>query len=77
MKLAELSPAYRVGGEAITGRIEELRKRLKAEKDPEARRILRRRIRELRPMQRQCEELAELTARYYERGYCRDERYTI
>ena len=77
MKLSELSPAYRAGEEAILGRIRELSDRLEVAVDPEEIAALRRRIRDLRPLQRECRELAELTARYYERGYHRNEKYTV
>ena len=38
---------------------------------------LKRRIAELQVLRRQSSELAELTKRYYERNYHRDERYTL
>ena len=73
MKLSELAPAYRAEERAIRKRIQWLEERLRTEGDPEERLRLRRRIRDLEPMLRQCRELAELTARYYERGYWRNE----
>ena len=36
-----------------------------------------RRIKELTPMLQECRDLAELTARYYERSYHKHERYTL
>lgn len=39
--------------------------------------VLRTRIAELQVLRRQSSELAELTKRYYERNYHRDERYTL
>lgn len=45
--------------------------------DPEEIWHIKRRIAELTPMLTQVNELAELTARYYERGYYRSEKYTI
>jgi UDP-N-acetyl-D-mannosaminuronate dehydrogenase len=47
------------------------------EENGERIRLLERRIRDLQPLLRQSRELAELTARYYERGYHRSEKYTV
>ena len=77
MKLSELAPAYRAGEKAILGRILELTRQLEETTQPEQRADLRRRIRDLRPLMQQSRELAELTARYYERGYYRSEKYTV
>ena len=38
---------------------------------------IKRRIAELTPLLTQMNELAELTERYYERGYYRNEKYTL
>ena len=46
-------------------------------RDPEEIWHIKRRIAELTPMLTQMNELAELTARYYERGYYRNEKYTV
>ena len=77
MKLSELSPDYRAGEKAILTRIGELSERLETAADPAEIVALRRRIRDLGPLLRQTRELAELTARYYERGYHRSEKYTV
>ena len=77
MKLTELSPAYRAGEQAILGRIRELEEKIIIEENAERIRLLERRIRDLQPLLRQSRELAELTARYYERGYHRSEKYTV
>ena len=45
--------------------------------DPEEIWHLKRRIAELTPMLTQMNELAELTAHYYDRGYYRSEKYTL
>ena len=45
--------------------------------DPEERFRIKRRIGELTPILTQMNELAELTAHYYERGYYRGEKYTV
>ena len=47
------------------------------EKDPEEIFQLKRRILELTPMLTEMNELAELTAHYYDRGYWRNEKYIV
>jgi len=69
--------SYRAEERAIQGRIRALEESLEAEEDPEEIVCLRRRIRDLRPLRRQCRELAELTEHYYERGYYRSGKYTV
>ena len=54
-----------------------LRKTLAASRDPEEIWHLKRRIQELTPMLTQMNELADLTAHYYDRGYWRNEKYTV
>ena len=58
-------------------RITALREQAKAAPTKEERERLKRRILELQQLQRQSRELAELTRHYYERGYCRNEKYTL
>ena len=58
-------------------RISELRAAARAAQDREEAERLKRRIAELQVLRRQSSELAELTKRYYERNYHRDERYTL
>ena len=55
----------------------ELRLLLAATEDPEEIWRCKRRIAELTPMLTQMNELAELTAHYYDRGYYRNEKYTV
>ena len=50
---------------------------LAATDDPEEIWRCKRRIAELTPMLTQMNELAELTAHYYDRGYYRNEKYTV
>jgi hypothetical protein len=50
---------------------------LAQETDPEAIWHIKRRIAELTPMLTQMNELAELTAHYYDKGYYRNEKYTL
>ena len=45
--------------------------------DGDGRRLLEGRIRLLRAMCREARELAVLCERYYERGYCRNGKYTL
>ena len=77
MTLAELSPAYEEAAALLRVRLRQLRQELTQETDPARIWHLKRRIAELTPMLTQMNELAELTARYYERGYYRNEKYTL
>ena len=77
MTLSELSRSYEYSAELLRCRIHHLRKALRAAEDPEERFHLRRRISELTPILTQMNELADLTARYYERGYWRNANYTL
>lgn len=77
MTLAELSRCYEEAAVPLRARLRELRFALAATDDPEEVWHLKRRIAELTPMLTQMNELAELTARYYERGYYRSEKYTV
>ena len=77
MTLAELSACYEAAAVPLRARLRQLRQALAAEEDPEKRWHLQRRVQELTPMLTQMNELAELTAHYYDRGYHRNERYTL
>lgn len=77
MTLEEISRAYAAGAEPLRKRLRELRQALAEETDPEQIWHLKRRIAELTPILTQANELAELTGRYYERGYYRDKKYTL
>lgn len=77
MTLKEISQDYRLAAKPIRTRLRELRKSLKTAQDPELRWHIRREIAELTPVLTQINELAELTERYYERGYWRGEKYTL
>ncbi|MBQ8833500.1 MAG: hypothetical protein IJ001_13190 [Oscillospiraceae bacterium] len=77
MTLLELSRCYEEAAVPLRARLRELRFALAAAEDPEEIWQLKRRITELTPMLTQMNELAELTARYYERGYWRNEKYTF
>ena len=77
MTLAEMSKDYESAAVLLRARLQILRRQLRRAQDPEEIWHLRRRIYELTPMLTQMNELAELTARYYERGYYRDEKYIL
>ena len=77
MTLTELSRCYEAAAEPLRLRLKMLRQQLAEEEDPEEVWQLKRRIAELTPMLTEMNELAELTARYYERGYWRSEKYTV
>ena len=69
MTLAELSKCYEAAAVPLRARLRELRILLTQTEDPEEIWHIKRRIAELTPMLTQMNELAELTAHYYERGY--------
>ena len=77
MTLAELSADYEAAAVPLRVRLRELRQLLAAASDPEEIWHIQRRIAELTPMLTQMNELAELTAHYYDRGYWRNEKYTL
>lgn len=77
MTLTELSRCYEEAAVPLRNRLRELRFALAAATDPEEIWHLKRRIVELTPILTQMNELAELTAHYYDRGYYRNEKYTL
>ena len=77
MTLQEISRCYEEAAVPLRARLRELRKMLETATDPEEIWHIKRRIHELTPMLTQMNELAELTAHYYERGYYRSEKYTV
>lgn len=77
MTLAELSKCYEEAAVPLRARLRQLRTELAGAEDPEEIWHIKRRIAELTPMLTEMNELAELTARYYERGYYRNEKYTV
>ena len=77
MTLAEIADGYREAAVPLRKRLRQLRQSLKTAEDPEEIFHLKRRIAELTPMLTQMNELAELTAHYYDRGYYRSEKYTL
>lgn len=77
MTLRELSRDYRAAAVPLRKRLKLLRQKLAKTEDPEEIWHLKRRIAELTPMLTEMNELAELTQRYYERGYYRGQKYTL
>ena len=71
MTLVELSVCYEEAAVPLRRRLRE------PTDDPEEIWRYKRRIAELTPMLTQMNELAELTAHYYDRGYYRNEKYTV
>lgn len=77
MTLAQLSVEYEASAQLLRARLRLLRQMLAETEDPEEVWHIKRRIAELTPMLTQMNELSELTAHYYERGYYRSEKYTL
>ena len=77
MTLQELSLCYEQAAVPLRSRLRQLRLAVAASEDPEEIWHLKRRIAELTPMLTQMNELADLTAHYYDRGYHRNEKYTL
>ncbi len=78
MTLLELSAVYRESARMLRQRMRELdRKKKLCGEDREAIRRLDRRIADLDPLLREARELAILTASYYDKGYHKNEKYTL
>ena len=77
MTLEEISRYYEASADLLRERLMLLRRELEASRDPEQIWNLQRRISELTPLLTEMNELRELTAHYYERGYYRSEKYTL
>ena len=77
MTLQELSRCYEEAAVPLRDRLRFLRQAVAASEDADEIWHLKRRIAELTPMLTQMNELAELTAHYYDRGYYRSEKYTV
>lgn len=76
MTLFEISIRYRAQAEDLWRRLEELRTQLLG-LPLERRGAMESRIRMLTDMWREARDLAVLCERYYERGYCRNGKYTL
>ncbi len=77
MTLRELSADYEKAAVLLRARLKYLRQALAETEDEEEIWHLKRRIAELTPMLTQMNELKELTEHYYDRGYYRNEKYTL
>ena len=77
MTMTELSRSYEEAALLLRNRLRHLRQALAATGDPEEIWHIKRRIAELTPILTQMNELADLTAHYYDRGYWRNEKYTV
>ena len=77
MTMTELSLSYEAAAVPLRSRLRQLRQMLAEATDPEEIWHIKRRIGELTPILTQMNELAELTAHYYDRGYWRSEKYTV
>ena len=77
MTLRELSAGYRAAAVPLRRRLRQLRQQIAACQDAEELWHLKRRVAELTPMLTQMNELAELTEHYYERGFWRNEKYSL
>jgi hypothetical protein len=77
MTLLEMSKDYASSASLLRARLCQLRTQLRQTDDPEEIWHLKRRISELTPILTQMNELTELTARYYEKGYYRNGKYTL
>ena len=76
MTLYQMSFVYREDALRFCMRITVLREQARTAEGEDKLR-LKRRILELQQLLRQSRELADLTRHYYERGYYRNERYTL
>ena len=76
MTLYQMSYVYREDALRFRMRITVLREQARTAEGEDKLR-LNRRILELQQLLRQSRELADLTRHYYERGYYRNERYTL
>ena len=77
MTMTELSRSYEEAAVLLRSRLYLLRRTLERSQDPEEIWHLKRRIMELTPILTEMNDLAELTAHYYDRGYWRSEKYTV
>ena len=77
MTLLELSKEYRAQSEVLRNRILELQLLWSKTRNERLRSALAERIRILTVMRREAREIAVICERYYERGYRRNERYTL
>ncbi|MBR5534954.1 MAG: hypothetical protein IKU62_08930 [Ruminiclostridium sp.] len=77
MTLKEMAPLCRKQAAALRREIRALREERQSARSDEAREELSERIVALYPIAREMEELAEHMEHYYDRGYCRNAKYTV
>ncbi len=77
MTLREISADYRASAQTLRLHLRMLRRLAREETDKEEVWRLKRRIARYTEMLGQMNELAELTERYYERGYHRNAKYRL
>ena len=77
MTQQKLSYQYQEQARVLHQRIVDLRRAQAHCESREREELLRQRIRDLEPLHRESRQLAELTARYYDRGYHKNAYYTL
>ena len=77
MTMKEMAPLCRQQAGVLKEQIRDLRREKQTTEDEEVRFALESRILALYPIVREMEELADHLEHYYDRGYCRNEKYTI
>ena len=77
MTMKEMAPLCRKQAGLLKEQIRDLRREKQTTKDEEVWFALETRILALYPIIREMEELAEHLEHYYDRGYCRNEKYTV
>lgn len=75
--LEQLSQGYEHSARLLRQQLRRLRRELGQAEEPEEIWHLRRRIAALTPVLTEMNELAQLTKHYYDRGYHRNEKYTL
>lgn len=76
MAISDLNAGYKKSARLLQKRLNELREAARQTTDPEEKWQLKRRIADLTPILTQMNELAELTASYYDPGYYRNPKYS-
>ena len=77
MTMKEMAPLCRKQVGVLREHIRELRREKEAAAEEEDRFALEARILALYPIVREMEDLADHLEHYYDRGYCRHEKYTV
>lgn len=77
MTLKEMAPGCWAQARVLGSRIQALRQEKQAAQTEEERAELEERIQALYPIVRDMRDLADHMEHYYDRGYCRNEKYTI